>query len=70
MYYSQTDYCLENLSSYNCFIRYQYKRFSVAINLKTKIFFNLKVINYTLPQTMKQYVHRVGRTARIMNVGR
>ncbi|CAH8495774.1 unnamed protein product [Heterobilharzia americana] len=28
------------------------------------------VINYTLPQTMKQYVHRVGRTARIMNVGR
>ncbi|KAH8859543.1 putative ATP-dependent RNA helicase DDX27 [Schistosoma japonicum] len=28
------------------------------------------VINYTLPQTMKQYVHRVGRTARYMNVGR
>ncbi|CAH8840747.1 unnamed protein product [Trichobilharzia szidati] len=28
------------------------------------------VINYTLPPTMRQYVHRVGRTARIMNVGR
>ncbi|CAL8095924.1 unnamed protein product [Calicophoron daubneyi] len=28
------------------------------------------VINYNLPQTMKQYVHRVGRTARATNVGR
>ncbi|KAA0191937.1 ATP dependent RNA helicase DDX27 [Fasciolopsis buskii] len=28
------------------------------------------VINYTLPPTMKQYIHRVGRTARATNVGR
>ncbi|TGZ47830.1 hypothetical protein CRM22_011017 [Opisthorchis felineus] len=28
------------------------------------------IINYNLPQTMKQYVHRVGRTARAANTGR
>ncbi|CAH8607064.1 unnamed protein product [Dicrocoelium dendriticum] len=28
------------------------------------------VLNYTLPQTMKKYVHRVGRTARAANSGR
>ncbi|CDQ60806.1 unnamed protein product [Oncorhynchus mykiss] len=29
-----------------------------------------KVINFTMPNTMKHYIHRVGRTARTCKVGR
>ena len=28
------------------------------------------VINYSMPMTFKQYIHRVGRTARAANTGR
>ncbi len=30
----------------------------------------LKVINYDLPQTVDDYVHRIGRTGRVGNAGR